>query len=112
MRSAAPIADQKVAAGYGHHTCLSLSHVDEVTTTIVRKEIMPSPGHQPGFLPAWLTEPDGCVLIAGATGWRARTLFAEGHTRMLVGALDGDPKKVFLDYVRGKLARGDNISGH
>jgi hypothetical protein len=33
MRSAAPIAQQKVAAGYAHHTCLSLSHVDEVTTT-------------------------------------------------------------------------------
>jgi len=101
MRSAAPIAQQKVAAGCGHHTCLSLSHVDEVTTTIVRQEIMPSPGRQPVFLPAWLTEPGGRVLIAGGTGSRARTLFTEGHTRMLAGALDGDPKKVFPDYVRG-----------
>ncbi len=49
--------------------------------------------------------------VAAGMGSRARTLFAEGHTRMLVGAPDGDPKEVLPYYVRGKLATGDNISG-
>ena len=112
MRLAAPIAEQKMAADCGHHSYFSLSDVDEVTTAIVRKEVMPSPGHQPGFLPAWLTEQGACVVIASGMGSRARTLLAKGGTQTVVGALGDNPEKVLLDYVRGKQATGDNVCGH
>jgi hypothetical protein len=41
-------------------------------------------GHQPGILPAWLTEEGVSVVIAGGRGSRARALFRENRIEVVV----------------------------
>ena len=112
MRFAIPMVDGKVAAHFGHCSHFALFDVDEATKAIVEREIIPSPGHQPGFLPAWLAEQGVSVIIAGGMGSRAQALFNESRIEVIVGVLDDDPEKAVLDYIKGGLATGDNICDH
>ena len=112
MRYAIPTADGKVAAHFGHCSHFAVFDVDESTKAIVKKEVISSPGHQPGFLPAWLAEEGVSVVIASGMGSRAQALFSEHHIEVVVGVLGDEPEKAVLDYIRGELARGDNICDH
>ena len=76
------------------------------------KEVIPSPGHQTGFLPAWLAEEGVSVVIAGGMGSRAQTIFHENRIEVVVGVLGDDHEKAVLDYIKGELATGDNICDH
>jgi predicted Fe-Mo cluster-binding NifX family protein len=49
------------------------------------KEVIPSPGHQPGFLPAWLAEEGVSIVIASRMGSRAQALFNENRFEVAVG---------------------------
>jgi predicted Fe-Mo cluster-binding NifX family protein len=112
MRVAVPVADGKVAAHFGHCSHFALLDVDEATKVIVKREVIPSPGHQPGFLPAWLAEEGVSIVIASGMGSRAQAIFNENRIQVVVGVLGDDPEKVVLDYIRGELAIGDNICDH
>ena len=112
MRYAVPVTGGMVAGHFGHCEHFALIDVDEARNTIVRKELVASPGHQPGLLPVWLAEQGVSVVIAGGMGSRAQGLFRESHIEVIVGALEGVPEKVVLDYIGGALALGDNICDH
>jgi predicted Fe-Mo cluster-binding NifX family protein len=112
MRFAVPITDDKVSPHFGHCSHFALFDVDEVTKVIVRREVIPSPGHQPGFLPAWLAEEGVSVVIASGMGSRAQAIFNENHIEVVIGALSEDPEQVVLDYLKGELTTGDNICDH
>jgi predicted Fe-Mo cluster-binding NifX family protein len=112
MRYAVPVTDGKVAPHFGHCSHFALFDVDEETKTIVKKEVVPSPGHQPGFLPAWLAEEGASFVIASGMGSRAQVIFNENHIEVIIGVLNDDPEKAVLDYIKGELATGDNICDH
>jgi len=112
MRIAVPVAEGKVAAHFGHCSHFALFDVDEATKAIVKKEVIPSPGHQPGFLPTWLADEGVSVVIASGMGSRARALFNENRIEVVIGVLDDNPEKAILDYLKGELATGDNICDH
>jgi ATP-binding protein involved in chromosome partitioning len=112
MRVAVPVTDGKVSPHFGHCSHFGLFDVDEATKAIVRREVIASPGHQPGFLPAWLAEEGVSAVIASGMGSRAQTIFNENHIEVVIGALGDDPEKVVLDYVKGELTTGDNICDH
>jgi predicted Fe-Mo cluster-binding NifX family protein len=112
MRYAIPVTEGKVAAHFGHCSHFALFDVDESTKAIVKREVIQSPGHQPGFLPAWLAEEGVSVVIASGMGSRARAIFDENHIEVVVGVLSEEPEQAVLDYIKGKLATGDNICDH
>jgi predicted Fe-Mo cluster-binding NifX family protein len=112
MRFAVPVTEGKVAAHFGHSSHFALFDVDEATKAIVKKEVIPSPGHQPGFLPAWLADEGVSAVIASGMGSRAQALFNENRIEVVVGVLGDDPEKAVLDYIKGELATGDNICDH
>ena len=112
MRFAIPVTEGKVAAHFGHCSHFALLDVDEATKTIVKKEVIQSPGHQPGFLPAWLAEAGVSVVIASGMGSRAQAIFSENRIEVVIGVLNDDPEKAVLDYIKGELATGDNICDH
>jgi len=112
MRYAVPISDGVVAAHFGHCEHFALIDADEETKGIVRKELIPSPGHQPGLLPEWLAEEGVSVVIANGMGSRAQRLFQQNHIQVVIGALESDPEKVVLNYLNGTLDTGDNICDH
>ena len=112
MRYAVPVSDGKLAAHFGHCEHFAFINVDENTKAIVSKELVASPGHQPGFLPGWLAEEGISAVIAGGMGSRAQALFSENRIQVIVGALGEDPEQIVLDYLRGTLATGDNVCDH
>ena len=112
MRYAIPVANGELAAHFGHCEHFAFIDVDEETGTIVKKQLVASPGHQPGLLPEWLAEEGVNNVIAGGMGSRAQSLFAQNHINVIVGARGGDPEKLVIDCLRGLLTTGDNICDH
>lgn len=112
MRYAVPIIDGKVAQHFGHCSHFAFFDVDEARNVIMSREMVASPGHQPGLLPAWLAEEGVSVVIASGMGSRAQGLFRESRIEVVANALEDDPEKAILDHLGGILATGDNICDH
>jgi len=101
-----------IATHFGHCEHFALIDVDEENNEIIGKEIVPSPGHQPGLLPQWLAEQGASVVIASGMGSRAQNLFQQNRIKVVIGTLESDPEKAVRSYLDGKLATGDNICDH
>ena len=112
MRYAVPVSGGKLAAHFGHCEHFAIIDVDEAAKTIVRRELVACPGHQPGLLPVWLAEQGVSVIIAGGMGSRAQELFIENRIQVLLGALGDDPEQIVSDHLQGMLATGDNLCDH
>jgi len=104
VRYAIPVNDGKLAQHFGHCEYFALIDTDEATGTIVRKDLVRSPGHE--------AEEGVSAVIAGGMGSRAQALFRENRIKVLVGAMGNDPEQLVLDYMRGKLVTGDNVCDH
>jgi ATP-binding protein involved in chromosome partitioning len=112
MRYAVPVTGGKVATHFGHCSHFALFDVDEARKAVIRKEIVTSPGHQPGVLPAWLAEEGVSVVIASGIGSRAQGIFRDNRIEVIIGVLGDDPEEAVLDHIKGTLATGDNICDH
>ena len=64
-----------VSAHFGR--CASYTIVDIEEGKVINREEIPNPGHQPGFLPQYLSDRGVNVIIAGGMGPRAQDLFAQ-----------------------------------
>ena len=112
MRYAIPVSDGIVATHFGHCEQFALIDVDEATKEITGKEIIPSPGHEPGLLPVWLAEQGTSVIIASGMGSRAQSLFQQNHIKVIINVLESDPEKAVLSHLSGTLTTGDDICDH
>jgi predicted Fe-Mo cluster-binding NifX family protein len=86
--------------------------VDEAKKAIVKKELIPSPEHQPGLLPTWLAEKGVDFVIAGGMGMSAQQLFQQKGIKVVLGALESDPGKAVINHLNGRLATGGNVCDH
>jgi len=96
MRYAVPVSDGRLATHFGHCEHFALIDADETSKSIVRKELVASPGHQPGLLPVWLAEEGVCAVIASGMGSRAQALFRENRIKVIIGTLEDEPEQAFL----------------
>lgn len=112
MRYAIPMTNGKIAAHFGHCQQFAIFDVDDTMKTILKTEILASPGHEPGLLPAWLSEEGVSIIIAGGMGSRAQSLFRENRIQVVIGTLESNPEKAILDHLKEELATGDNICDH
>ena len=112
MKYAVPVTGGMMSPHFGHCEQFALFDVDEQKKEITGKELVPSPGHQPGLLPEWLAEQGVEMVIAGGMGSRAQVLFQQNGIGVVLGTLEGDPEKAVLGYLEGRLATGDNICDH
>jgi len=112
MRYAIPVSSGVIATHFGHCEQFALIDVDEATKEITGKEIVPSPGHEPGLLPAWLSEQGASVIIASGMGSRAQGLFQQNHIKVIINALESDPEKAVLSHLDGTLTTGNDICDH
>ena len=112
MRYAIPVSSGGLSAHFGHCEHFALFDVDEERREITGKELIPSPGHQPGLLPEWLAEQGVSVVIAGGMGSRAQGLFQQNGIGVIIGAIESDPEKAVLSYLNGALATENNICDH
>jgi predicted Fe-Mo cluster-binding NifX family protein len=112
MRIAVPVADGKLSMHFGHCEHFALFGVVPETKTILTKEIVTAPEHEPGLLPRWLAQRGVEVIIAGGMGARARTLFAQRAIHVVVGAPAETPETLVAAYLDGRLQTGENICDH
>jgi ATP-binding protein involved in chromosome partitioning len=112
MRYAIPVSGGVVSLHFGHCEQFALIDVNEDKKEIIKKELVPSPGHEPGLLPKWLSEQGVSFVIAGGMGSRAQSLFQQNRIGVIIGTLEEDPEKAVLGHLDGKLATGDNICDH
>ncbi len=112
MKYAVPVTGGIVSPHYGHCEQFALIDVDEKGKKVIKKELVPSPEHEPGLLPRWLAQQGVAFVIAGGMGSRAQDLFQQNRIGVIVGAMETDPEKAVLNHLSGQLATGDNVCDH
>ena len=112
MKYAVPVSGGVVSAHFGHCEQFALIDVDETKKQILKKELVHSPGHEPGLLPQWLAEKGVSLVISGGMGSRAQGLFQQNKIGVITGIMESDPEKAVLSHLNGILATGANICDH
>lgn len=112
MRYAVPLAEGRLALHFGHCQQFALLDVDPETKSILEREDLTPPPHEPGVLPKWLAELKVHRIIAGGMGQRAQSLFAEQGIEVIVGAPAETPETLVQAHLDGSLASGTNACDH
>jgi Mrp family chromosome partitioning ATPase/predicted Fe-Mo cluster-binding NifX family protein len=112
LRIVIPLADGRLTSHFGHCASFALVDVDPADRTIVKREDIAAPPHEPGLLPPWLAERGANLIIAGGMGERARELFAAQGIQVMVGVMAETPEKLASDYLAGMLQVGENTCDH
>ncbi len=112
MKIAFPLANGRLSMHFGHCERFALIDVDTTTKSVVSREDIDAPPHQPGLLPPWLAERGARMIIAGGMGQRAQSLFAQQGIQVIVGAPAETPERLVADYLAGTLQSGENTCDH
>ncbi len=106
MKIAISTDNGEVSAHFGR--CPEFTIVEIDGEKIVYMEVIPNPGHEPGFLPKFLAERGVKKIIAGGMGARAQTLFSEEGILSVVGVA-GKVEDVIKNVASGKLQGGESL---
>jgi predicted Fe-Mo cluster-binding NifX family protein len=98
-----------VSAHFGR--CLAYTIVDIQDGRIIKREEIPNPGHQPGFLPVYLSQMGVNAIIAGGMGPRAQGLFSEKNIQTIIG-IQGPIDEVIEKFLRQELEAGQDLCDH
>ncbi|NLA38629.1 MAG: dinitrogenase iron-molybdenum cofactor biosynthesis protein [Methanomicrobiales archaeon] len=109
MRIAIAQDGNQVSEHFGH--CESYAIFDVEGSIIYRRDDLPSPGHEPGRLPAFLADHRIDLIIAGGMGPRAVGLFNQNGIEVLLG-VSGNVDYVAQDYIAGRLFPGESTCHH
>ncbi|MBN2199415.1 MAG: hypothetical protein JW747_06140 [Candidatus Aminicenantes bacterium] len=109
MKIAVATEGGSVSAHFGR--CPSYTLVEVRDGRIVSREEIPNPGHEPGFLPRYLSERGVDVIIAGGMGPRAQALFAERNIQSLTG-VQGTVEEVLDKFLGQELEAGEDLCDH
>jgi predicted Fe-Mo cluster-binding NifX family protein len=112
MKIAMPVAENKLCMHFGHCEKFVIVDVDEKTKTIISKEEVIPPPHEPGLLPKWLHEKGVTTIIAGGMGNRAQQFFRQFGIQVVVGAPSDHPQELILRWLKGELVLGKNVCDH
>jgi predicted Fe-Mo cluster-binding NifX family protein len=109
MKVAISTENGLVSPHFGRCPEFTLAEIDG--NKIVKKEIIPNPGHAPGFLPQYFGEMGVNAVIAGGAGQRAQMLFTEKNIQLILGAT-GDIDGVLDLLCKGELKGGESLCSH
>ena len=109
MKIAVSTDSGQVSAHFGRCQEYTIFEVED--NKVINKEIIPNPGHEPGFLPGYLAEKGVSCIIAGGMGPRAQQLFAQNNIKAVIGAY-GDVDSVVEQYLRGTIELGEDACEH
>ena len=109
MKIAVSTDQGSVSAHFGR--CPSYT-IFEINNGIIQsKEEIPNPGHEPGFLPQFLSEKGVQCIIAGGMGPRAQALFAQKKIEAIIG-VQGSIDDVIDKYLNQNLESGEDLCNH
>jgi predicted Fe-Mo cluster-binding NifX family protein len=98
-----------VSAHFGRCQSYTIVEIDE--GKLQSREEIPNPGHQPGFLPQYLSERGVNSIIAGGMGPRAQGLFAQMNIETIIG-VQGTIDDIIEKYLKQELETGEDLCGH
>jgi len=98
-----------VSAHFGR--CPAYTIVDIQDGQVLSRQEIPNPGHQPGFLPVYLSQMGVSAIIAGGMGPRAQGLFAEKNIQTIIG-VQGKVDEVIEKFLRQELEAGQDLCDH
>lgn len=106
MKIAIAADGQSVSQHFGHCEGFMICDCNKEKATnqmvVGKKEFIPNPGHQPGFLPNFLDSQGVKVVIAGGMGGGAVQIFNDKKIEVITGA-SGNIDSVLNEYFSGKL---------
>ncbi len=100
---------EMVAQHFGR--CQAYTIVEFDGNKVKNKEMVESPGHQPGFLPGWLAKFGVNFVVCGGMGPRAQQMFQEHNIIPIMGVM-GTIKETINKISAGTLEGGENICDH
>ena len=106
MKIAVAVEGRKVSQHFGH--CEGFQIFEEKGGSIVMRQFIESPGHQPGFLPNFLNDFKINVIISGGMGEGAVQIFNEKGIKVITGA-SGDADEIAEKFIQGNLESTDSI---
>jgi len=109
MKLAIATEQGHVSAHFGR--CPTYTLVDISEGKVTHREEIENPGHQPGFLPRYLSEKSVDTIIAGGMGPRAQGLFAQQGIQTIIG-VQGPVDDVIEEYLNQKLEPGEDLCSH
>ncbi|AFC99678.1 hypothetical protein Mtc_0918 [Methanocella conradii HZ254] len=109
MRICIPVEDGEVSQHFGHTPEFAIFTVEG--GKVVSKEMLRSPGHEPGLIPRLMEENGVDVVITGGLGRRAQDMFDEMGIRVVSGA-SGSVEDALRRFLDGTLVTGENICDH
>lgn len=112
MIIAIPVYNNKLDLHFGHCKEFALIKVDYEKKSILSRENIQAPPHQPGLLPPWLAKQGVNIIIAGGMGQRAKDLFVKENIKVLVGAPEENPEQLVAKYLVNTLQLGENCCDH
>jgi predicted Fe-Mo cluster-binding NifX family protein len=98
-----------VSAHFGRCPSYTVFEIEE--DNILSREEIPNPGHQPGFLPQYLSERGVQCIIAGGMGPRAQGLFAQKGIETIIG-VQGTVDEAIAKFLRQELVPGEDLCDH
>ena len=112
LKIAIPVVEGHLSAHFGHCERFAIYDVDAENKKVLHQENTSPPPHEPGVLPAWLSEKGANMIITGGMGSKAKGLFAEKGIEVIVGAPSDRPDDIVKAYLNGTLTAGDNTCDH
>ena len=99
----------QVSAHFGR--CPSYTILEIKEGRIQKQEEIPNPGHQPGFLPQYLSDMGVSCIIAGGMGPRAQALFSQKNIETVIG-VQGSIDEVIDKIINQELEAGEDLCDH
>jgi predicted Fe-Mo cluster-binding NifX family protein len=112
MRIAIPVIQGRLSSHFGHCDVFALFDADPATRSIINREEIDAPPHQPGLLPQWLAERGANIIIAGGMGGRALELCGRQGIAVVLGAPEDPPEHLVNEFLAGNLHTGNNSCDH
>ncbi len=110
MKIAISTDGTQVAFHFGR--CPEYTIIEIEDGKITKRETIPTPEHQPSFLPGFLANLGVNTIITGGMGRRAHPLFAEHKIETILGAAGRPIDQVVDEFIAGKLISGGNSCEH
>lgn len=109
MKAAVPTDNGQVAAHFGRCPEYTIAEINDGRVAGV--QTIANPGHEPGFLPAYLAELGVHAVIASGMGPRAVGLFQERGITVHLG-VSGPVHPALEAFARGELQTGESTCEH
>lgn len=106
MRIAISTEGDSVSMHFGR--CPSFTIIDIENNKMIKRETVDNPGHQPGFIPQFLSEKGVQCIVAGGMGMRATGFFNELGIEAVVG-VSGKIDDVIDKLEKGILRGGESL---